>query len=435
MTTSNAPRFGFPKSAPLRIAAAMALTAACNLPLTVDAATVGTIVRMETSLGVIHIGLYDSEAPLTVANFLNYVKFGDYDGTVIHRSEPNFVIQGGGYTALSPPVHIPTAPPVTNEFDPSRLNLRGTIAMARTSALDSATSEWFFNLADNPGLDDVANNNQYAVFGEVLDSGMDVIDAIAALPIEPFFCSLFGFCNVPFFEGNFVFVFRACVNNDRDAVCQQFEDFAPNNGDGNNDGTPDRDQPNVASTRLNLNGRSVTFAAGPLMRFDVAAGFNLEFSGARLASFLPPPETAVRFDDGVLTFTMIGTMGPAGEIVTLFDRAATRPTRYYAYASNPQPRWYDFTFDGTTGAEIQNDRIVLHFVDGGRGDDDGAANGTIMHTGAPAIESPFPGGSTSDSGCTIAKGSRQMSSGADWGAVFAFLAFAYLRTRRPRNVR
>jgi cyclophilin family peptidyl-prolyl cis-trans isomerase len=429
-----------------RTAAGTALALVLGLPPAVDAATVKTIVRMETSLGAIHVGLYDDDAPVTVANFLGYVNSGDYDSTLIHRSEPNFVIQGGGYFSLVPPgpFHVIEAAPIANEFDPSRLNKRGTIAMARSSALDSATSEWFFNLQDNPGLDDVANNNQFAVFGEVLESGMTVVDQIAALPTQPLAPPVLipplvnGFFFPGFGDDNFVSVFRVCFNMDRDGVCQQFENFAPNNGDGNNDGTPDRDQPNVASTRLSVDGRSITFAtAKPTLRFDSAGSFNAETTAAGLATFVPPPQTIVQFNDGAYTFAMAATSGamdPNGETVTLFDRAATRPTRYYAFADGNPTRWFDFTFDGRTGAEILPDRIVLHFVDGERGDDD-AVIGTITHTGAPAIESPVPAVSSNNAGCAITKNTRRTSPGAEWGVILAFLGFAYHRVRARKSAR
>lgn len=150
------------------------------------AARAGTIVHFETSLGNFDVELYDTAAPITVANFLNYVVAGAYENSFVHRSAPGFVIQGGGFTYDVPqrePVNfpaIPTNPPIVNEFDPSRSNIRGTIAMAKTSDPNSATSQFFFNLADNSTwLDDPNNSGGFAVFGHVLGDGMDVVDAIA----------------------------------------------------------------------------------------------------------------------------------------------------------------------------------------------------------------------------------------------------------------
>ena len=142
-----------------------------------------TIVRMQTSLGNIDIQLLDSAAPATVANFLNYVKTGAYDNSFIHRSVRGFIIQGGGYRWSNGVASVPANAPVINEYSASRSNLRGTIAMAKLGTdPNSASNQWFFNLADNS-----ANlNNQnggFTVFGQVMGEGMKVVDAIAALPI------------------------------------------------------------------------------------------------------------------------------------------------------------------------------------------------------------------------------------------------------------
>jgi cyclophilin family peptidyl-prolyl cis-trans isomerase len=142
-----------------------------------------TVVRFNTVSGTIDVRMYDSATPLSVANFLNYLNSGRYNGTFIHRSIPGFVIQGGGYTydagTMSAP-HIATFAPVQNEFGIS--NVRGTIAMAKLGGdPNSATSEWFFNLADNSSnLDN--QNGGFTVFGRVVGSGMTIVDAIAALP-------------------------------------------------------------------------------------------------------------------------------------------------------------------------------------------------------------------------------------------------------------
>jgi len=151
-----------------------------------------TTVTMETTLGNINIQLFDSAAPVTVANFLNYVQSGAYVNSFIHRSVPGFVVQGGGYSydpslgpfSTSTAQHIAVNPSIINEFDPSRSNIRGTIAMAKLGGNpDSATSEWFFNLADNSANLDFQNGG-FTVFGQVVGNGMNVIDAIAALNIS-----------------------------------------------------------------------------------------------------------------------------------------------------------------------------------------------------------------------------------------------------------
>jgi len=134
---------------------------------------------METSMGTITLELDEAKAPATVRNFAEYAKSGHYDGTVFHRVIDGFMIQGGGFTKSMD--QKPTREPIRNEAMNGLKNLRGTIAMARTMVVDSATSQFFINLVDNGFLDFSAPTAQgfgYAVFGKVTD-GMDVVDAIA----------------------------------------------------------------------------------------------------------------------------------------------------------------------------------------------------------------------------------------------------------------
>jgi len=140
-----------------------------------------SVVTMETTLGNIDIELFDSMAPLTVTNFLNYVQGGDYVTSFFHRSVPGFIIQGGGFKYDNGSFgRVPADAPVVNEFGHS--NVRGTLAMAKLGGdPDSATNQWFFNLADNAAILD-SQNGGFTVFGRVLGNGMDVVDAIAALP-------------------------------------------------------------------------------------------------------------------------------------------------------------------------------------------------------------------------------------------------------------
>jgi cyclophilin family peptidyl-prolyl cis-trans isomerase len=141
------------------------------------------VVILETSLGPITLELDRARAPMTVENFLRYVDAGHYNGTVFHRVIPGFMIQGGGCTAdLS---EKPTGRPVKNEAGNGVSNRRGTIAMARTSDPDSATAQFFINLADNTFLDrSSASGAGYTVFGRVI-AGLDVVDQIAAIPTGP----------------------------------------------------------------------------------------------------------------------------------------------------------------------------------------------------------------------------------------------------------
>lgn len=151
---------------------------------------------METSLGTIKLELYSDKAPLTVSNILAYVDAEFYDNTIFHRVINGFMIQGGGFTADM--TQKPTKPPVKNEADNGEKNDRGTIAMARTSFVDSATCQFFINLVDNESLNFKSKTDAgygYCVFGKVID-GMEVVDKIAAVktananrhanvPIEP----------------------------------------------------------------------------------------------------------------------------------------------------------------------------------------------------------------------------------------------------------
>ena len=154
--------------------------ARAQAPAAKPKAAAPTRVELDTSLGPIVLQLDPQRAPRTVANFLHYVQSGFYAGTVFHRVIPGFMIQGGGYT--SDLQAKPTGAPIPLESRNGLRNLRGTIAMARTSVPDSATSQFFINLVNNPSLDyPQPDGYGYAVFGHVV-SGMKVVDRIAAVP-------------------------------------------------------------------------------------------------------------------------------------------------------------------------------------------------------------------------------------------------------------
>jgi cyclophilin family peptidyl-prolyl cis-trans isomerase len=139
-------------------------------------------VRMETSKGVIELELYADKAPKTVENFVQYVKDGQYDGTIFHRVIPGFMIQGGGFTAdMSEKA---TRPPIKNEANNGLSNEMGTIAMARTPDPHSASAQFFINVKDNDFLDfknETTNGWGYCVFGKVIE-GMDVVNGIVGVP-------------------------------------------------------------------------------------------------------------------------------------------------------------------------------------------------------------------------------------------------------------
>ena len=136
------------------------------------------MIVFEPTLGNFTVEFHEKEAPLSVANFLKYVDDGFFDGTIFHRIVPGFVIQGGGFTPDMEQKR--TQPPVKNEADNGLKNERGTLSMARTNDVNSATSQFFVNLKDNDFLDHKRGNFGYAVFARVTE-GMQVIDQIAAV--------------------------------------------------------------------------------------------------------------------------------------------------------------------------------------------------------------------------------------------------------------
>ena len=141
------------------------------------------VVKMETSYGDIFIELFEDTAPVTVENFIEYVNADFYNGTIFHRVINEFMIQGGGYTPGLQPKKV--REPIKNEADNGVSNKRGTIAMARSKNINSATSQFFINVVDNSAMLDFKSPDPnlygYAVFGDVID-GLDVIDAIKQAP-------------------------------------------------------------------------------------------------------------------------------------------------------------------------------------------------------------------------------------------------------------
>jgi len=151
------------------------------------------MLTFKTSKGDFTVELFPDEAPVSTENFLAYVDSGHFDGTVFHRVIPGFMVQGGGMTADMK--QKPTRAPIANEAKNGLKNTRGTLAMARTNDINSATAQFFINVVDNDFLDNRPGSYGYAVFGKVA-SGMDVVDAIVAVktgnrgghqdvPVEP----------------------------------------------------------------------------------------------------------------------------------------------------------------------------------------------------------------------------------------------------------
>jgi len=148
------------------------------------AATADTEATIETSMGKITVALDDTHAPKTVANFIRYAREGHFDGTVVYRVEPGFVLQMGSYDAKGN--QRPMHGPITLETASGLTNVKGALSMARTSDPNSATSEFFINLSDNAALDPTPgappNTTGYAVFGHIT-AGSDVVDQIASVPL------------------------------------------------------------------------------------------------------------------------------------------------------------------------------------------------------------------------------------------------------------
>ncbi len=155
-----------------------------------------THVLLTTSAGKIELELDEQKAPVSVKNFVDYVNKGFYNNTVFHRVIPGFMIQGGGFTADMQ--QKPVNAPIKNEADNGLLNTRGTIAMARTADKDSATSQFFINVADNAFLDHGQRDFGYAVFGKVV-KGMDVADKISQVPTK----NIGPYQNVPSNAGSY----------------------------------------------------------------------------------------------------------------------------------------------------------------------------------------------------------------------------------------
>jgi len=162
----------------------VAATCVAALAFAASAPALAQKVKLATTAGDIVVEVDAAKAPKTVANFLQYVKSGHYDGTIFHRVIGNFMIQGGGMTADMKEKE--TRPPIVLESKNGLTNQRGTIAMARTSDPNSATAQFFINVKDNDFLNQEKSRdgNGYAVFGKVVE-GMDVVDKIKATPTGP----------------------------------------------------------------------------------------------------------------------------------------------------------------------------------------------------------------------------------------------------------
>jgi cyclophilin family peptidyl-prolyl cis-trans isomerase len=412
-------------------------------------AVANTIVRMQTDLGSVDIELFDTAAPETVANFLKYVNDGDYDGTFIHRSDPGFVLQMGGY--IFDPAqgdffaegtsHIPEDPPVINEFGMS--NLRGTLAMAKLGGEpDSATSEFFFNLADNSGNLDIQNGG-FTVFAQVT-SGLDVIDTIVGeqrcssyfINTDDGQCNgIISFDDTPLLDmialptefldpvapQNLVKIISIKVisigiDTDGDCVSDQVEDAGPNGGDGNSDGIADSEQSHVASLP-DIRNSYITVEANPLQVLR-ALGFD---EGTEYLAQADPLSSLndLNFVYGFLSLDVLNVGAGGNADIKIILPGGESPKKYFKFGptpDNPVDHLYKFDFDGETGAEFDGNEVILHFVDGKRGDSDLLENGVITDPGTPALRAVNSGsGGGGSSGCSL------HSEGAHAGQAGAWL--------------
>ena len=496
-----------------------------------DPLTTGLVARFELSDpslggGVTNVVLYDQPgegAPISVQNFLNYVEDGDYVDSIIHRSVSGFVVQGGGFVVeglddslADPPsavTPVPTDPPIQNEFSPDRSNTRGTLAFARVGGVvDSATSQWFFNLADNSAnLDN--QNGGFTVFGEVVSAADLVpVDAIADLDNQDLstFFNDGAFTDVPLIlenptdpitgDQNFVsyssitvdeqpeLTFAVVDNTNPDLVNitltneQLVLDYLPGqvgtaevtiqatnlqgvtiedsflitvdedgaidgpvdeplddpdpidepdpldpadpgddpepsdapgddpvnednpapSDDNNGDGISDSDQPNVASLLQLVNSGS----DDDVLTLSAPTGSELTnvVVGVNPAPTDPdnPEAAGITFPVGFLNFDVsefedsevaVRLQLPTGTS----DQAFNTFWKFGPTPDNPTDHWYEFLYDGTTGAQFIDtdadglaDEVLLHFVDGERGDSDLTQDGLIIDPGAPGVSgTPF----------------------------------------------
>jgi cyclophilin family peptidyl-prolyl cis-trans isomerase len=342
------------------------------------------IIRFETVLGDFDVWMRDDVAPLTVQNFMNYVERGDYRDSIVHRSESDFVIQGGGYfwdDAIGTFAEVFDDAPLANEyfFGSSPIsNSRGTMAMAQLPGNpNSATNEWFINLANNPDLDafnPFTSSGPYVVFGQVLGNGMDVVDAIAELPIYDGTQIGLPFSGIPLIDlesPTTPIEKRHVVLIESIGVLQEVPDNA-----------------------IPLAGLSGNYSFLFLLRCVLDA----QTSSAPNPSPADAP-AGVQFAEGFFTFTLQYVTNPlfgCPELTTPFSTlvdmelpAGNAPNVYYRYGptpDNPTPHWYDFAYDGRTGARFFGSKVLLAFVDGERGDDDLTVNDVIVDAGGPGVK-------------------------------------------------
>ena len=381
--------------------------------------------RMQTDLGGVNIRLRGDVAPGTVENFCNYVDDGDYDGTYFHRNIFGFVAQAGGFK-FNPDngpffgggkTEIPKDDPINNEAGlPGALsNIAGTLAMAKIGAEfddnddlipgtgpDTATNQWFFNVADNSGVPPNGldfQNGGFTVFAQVLGNDLAVVEDINAQDIcqdIPGLGTVVCGSNATtiqigasrpgsgFETDNLLVINYIGIDSDMDGIVDGVEEAAPDT-DVDMNGTQDVSQANVASFD-NVTDEYVT-----LMSADGTALQSTDVLSPAFA-IAHPATSFCFFKDLDFTSGFVGTeiTGVAPGDATAADLTlplGVLPDTFYSYGPTPadsEPHWYEFLYDGETGAQITGNAVRIHYVDGKRGDNDlDNVNGIIETIAGP----------------------------------------------------
>ncbi|HYQ72843.1 MAG TPA: choice-of-anchor U domain-containing protein [Gammaproteobacteria bacterium] len=223
------------------------------------------------------------------------------------------------------------------------------------------------------------------------------------------------------------------LNGDSDGIPDSIEDGAPNSGDGNSDGIPDKAQDNVGSLPDPGNNYLTVVA-------DQSLAMNSYFfsTGTGILDKVTPPGLldGLNFAHGFLSFRVINTPAGSSLDATLILPPGESPTRYFMYGptpANPADHLYEFSYDGETGAEFSNNRVILHFVDGKRGDSDLSADGNIEASGAPALNAPISDSGGGSSGCTILANRKPAHFPGDWILLMLFMAALGITTIRRHS--
>jgi hypothetical protein len=217
-------------------------------------------------------------------------------------------------------------------------------------------------------------------------------------------------------------------DGDGDGVSNTVEDAAPNAGDGNNDGIPDSAQGNVVSFPNAVNGSYVTLVTTPPLAFESAGD-------QTTVLFINPSKSiqGLDFTNGLFGFSVTrpNTNDAGAVTVDVILPEGVAPTTYYKYGptpDNPQDHWYEFMYDGQTGAEINGNLVTLHFVDGQRGDSDLEVNGVIVDPGAPAQKANISGSSGGGGGCSLIGQSRNPAQAGAWWIFFSLILLLWLKS-------